>query len=171
MPYSAKSIANAFISLAGRQGTAVSNMKLQKLLYFAHAMYLAMKGEALISERPEAWQYGPVFPSVYHEFKSFGSAPITCFATEANFEGDSFQCLPAALPQEPQVLSFLQSIWNTYGNQTAVSLSALSHAPGGPWERVRHEAPGSMGADIPDAYIKEYYQRALAAQRPQPSMA
>ena len=112
-----------------------------------------------------------MFPSVYHEFKHFGSAPITCFATEANFAGDTFECLPAAPPQAPQVLNFLQSIWNTYGHQTAVGLSALSHVPGGPWDRVRHEAPGSMGADIPDAYIKDYYERALAAQRQQPSMA
>lgn len=163
MPYTAKSIANAFIALARRDRISVSNMKLQKLLYFAHAMYLSATGQPLINESPEAWEYGPVYPSVYHEFKNFGSAPITCMATA--MLPDRFEWGPVPAPVDQATLGFLESVWRAYGHQSAMQLSALSHVPDGPWARVRRERPASMGADIPDHYIQAYYGPALAQAR------
>jgi uncharacterized phage-associated protein len=159
MSYPAKAIANAFIARSMRDGNPVSNMKLQKLLYFAHAMYLATHGKPLICEPPEAWQYGPVFPSIYHEFKNFGSRPIDCFATDLDV--DELEIRPVQPPANPELKAFLDSIWKTYGSQSATQLSALSHIPGGPWKRVREEFPASMSADIPDDYIRDFYSAAL----------
>jgi uncharacterized phage-associated protein len=48
---------------------------------------LAINKEPLIDERVEAWNYGPVIPSLYHEFKNFGSGAITLPATDFHFEG------------------------------------------------------------------------------------
>ncbi|MGZ0189059.1 MAG: Panacea domain-containing protein, partial [Alphaproteobacteria bacterium] len=51
-------------------------MQLQKLLYFCHGWNLEIRGEPLVADSFQAWQYGPVHPSVYREFRYFGSADI-----------------------------------------------------------------------------------------------
>src|SRR5215467_7486621 len=82
MAYPAKAVANEFLYLAKEERRPVTPMQLLKLVYFAHGWYLALTGERLIDERVEAWKYGPVVPSIYHEFKRFGNEPITEYATE-----------------------------------------------------------------------------------------
>src|ERR1700722_8483585 len=77
MPYPATVIANEFIALASKAGSALSPLKLQKLVYFAHGWCLALTGRPLISDRVQAWQYGPVIPSIYHEFKYVGNGSIS----------------------------------------------------------------------------------------------
>ncbi|MDR1104784.1 MAG: DUF4065 domain-containing protein [Treponema sp.] len=51
----------------------VDNLKLQKLLYYSQAVHLTLNDRAPLFPEPiEAWDYGPVVPSVYHEYKSYG---------------------------------------------------------------------------------------------------
>jgi len=54
----------------------LSNMKLQKLLYYAQGHHLAKKHGALFTGEIEAWSHGPVVPSVCRAFKDFGAASI-----------------------------------------------------------------------------------------------
>lgn len=162
MAYPAKSIANAFLVYARNQGDELSNMKLQKLLYFAHAIYLAQHGQPLIGEHPQAWLYGPVYPSVYHNFKDCGSGPIRTWATDFEWQNGVPNFTTVGTPADPAVQNFLQSIWNTYGHQSAISLSALSHVPGGPWDVVRRRTSGGKDAEIPDDLIMQYFSGALA---------
>ena len=54
-------------------------MKLQKVLYFLQAQYLVSYNKKLFDDEIEAWGFGPVVPSVYHEYKIFGSASIPGF--------------------------------------------------------------------------------------------
>jgi uncharacterized phage-associated protein len=56
---------------------AVDNLKLQKLLYYSQAVYLVLHDkEPLFMEDIEAWDYGPVIPPVYHEYKQYGFETI-----------------------------------------------------------------------------------------------
>ncbi|MFQ5632018.1 MAG: Panacea domain-containing protein, partial [bacterium] len=57
--YDSRLIANYFIDFARKDGVAISPMKLQKLVYFAHGYYLAITGQPLIEEEIQAWRYGP----------------------------------------------------------------------------------------------------------------
>src|SRR5277367_2017193 len=77
MPYDSKAVANYFLDRADQSGKKLDPMQLLKLVYFAHGWYLADSGAPLIDEMVEAWRYGPVIPSLYHEFKAFGKNPIT----------------------------------------------------------------------------------------------
>lgn len=54
----------------------VTNLKLQKLLYFSQALFGAVYGRRLFKERIEAWSFGPVVPETYHAFKACGRHPI-----------------------------------------------------------------------------------------------
>lgn len=158
MLYSPKSIANHFLALAKAGGQSVSPMKLQKLVYYAHGWYAGYTGRPLIDEAVEAWPYGPVIPSLYHEFKRFGAAPIVGKATE--FVNSELR--EAAAPSDPELRSFLDKIWASYGQFTGSRLSDMTHAAGGPWDQTWKEASGMRGTDIPFERIAGYFAAAAA---------
>ena len=57
-------------------GENISNLKLQKLLYYAQGSFLAVTDKPLFEDNIVAWCHGPVVESVYHEYKSNGSNGI-----------------------------------------------------------------------------------------------
>ncbi|HUZ03805.1 MAG TPA: type II toxin-antitoxin system antitoxin SocA domain-containing protein, partial [Acidobacteriaceae bacterium] len=59
---SASDIAKYFIASFQKKNKAISNLKLQKLLYYAQAWHLALYGSPLFSDSIEAWVHGPVVP-------------------------------------------------------------------------------------------------------------
>lgn len=76
--YKILDICSYVINYSNKKEYGVSNLKLQKLLYFIQAAFLsrADNSEACFSARIEAWDFGPVVPIAYHEFKHFGSSDI-----------------------------------------------------------------------------------------------
>jgi uncharacterized phage-associated protein len=55
----------------------ITNMKLQKLVYYAQGVYTGIVETPLFKETIEAWTYGPISPDLYHKFKIFENKPIT----------------------------------------------------------------------------------------------
>lgn len=157
MLHSPKSIANFFLDLAKASGESISPMKLQKLVYYAHGWYAGYTGQPLINEAVEAWQYGPVIPSLYHEFKQFGSTGISCKATE--FDGVTLREVPP--PQDPTIQAYLQNVWSSYGRFTGIKLSELTHSADGPWDQTWKESEGMRGVDIPFDRIAEHFKAAV----------
>ncbi|MCL6584270.1 MAG: DUF4065 domain-containing protein [bacterium] len=115
MAYDAKAIANYFLDLAKSKGEKLTLMKLLKLIYFAHGWHLAITGKPLIDEQVEAWQYGPVIPSVYHEFKGFGNQPITRSEIDPQLLKLFDIEVPAIHEDDSFTKSLLNKIWDTYG--------------------------------------------------------
>ena len=73
----AKQVSHIFLYWAYREGDLITNLKLQKLLYYAQGWYIAnFKSKILFDDEIEAWQYGPVVPEVYREFKKYKGRPI-----------------------------------------------------------------------------------------------
>lgn len=155
--YSPKSIANYFIDLAKAKGERISPMKLQKLVYYAIGWYAGYTGRPLVDEPVEAWQYGPVLPSLYHEFKKFGSGQIT---EKATYLDDNLDFVEVPPPDDPNVRKFLDNIWSNYGHFTAIKLSEMTHAAGGPWDSTWSESLGVRGTDIPLERIQQYFRTA-----------
>jgi len=75
MPMSASVVCNNILTRAFQENIPVSPMKLQKLMYFVSCEYVKATGKDLLSENFGVWQYGPVLPSLYDEFKSFTISP------------------------------------------------------------------------------------------------
>ena len=69
-------IAQYFLAQADEDaGDLMSNLKLQKLVYYAQGCALALLDRPLFPEAIEAWAHGPVVPALYHEYKgSVGGA-------------------------------------------------------------------------------------------------
>jgi uncharacterized phage-associated protein len=159
MIYSPKAIANFFLERAASAGESISPMKLQKLVYYAHGWYAGHTGQPLINEAVEAWQYGPVIPSLYHEFKRFGSAPIGAKATE--FDTVNFEFVDVPPPSDESLRRFLTNVWSSYGRYTPIALSEMTHAKDGPWDLTWRSAQGLKGADIPIDRIVEHFRAAI----------
>jgi len=67
--HDARAITNYFLDRAAQRGMAITIMTLLKVLYFAHAWYLAKKNAPLVGQPFEAWRHGPVNRVVYDQFK------------------------------------------------------------------------------------------------------
>lgn len=153
-PFSAKAVANWFLDL----GSPLNPMKIQKLVYFAHGWELGLKGRPLINERVEAWPYGPVVPSLYHEFKVYGSGTITEPASSVEATGSKLRFVIPAIPvADTEARALLAKIWDVYGHRTGPQLSAMTHIPGSPWHTVSTQNPGVRSVDIPDDLIQRWF--------------
>jgi len=116
----------------------LTNLKLQKLLYFAYGLHYALYGKELFSERFEAWQYGPVLRSVYKEFKNFGKDnPIDVnyriFIIE---DGDQFiETIPPINDEEEERSLLYACLY--YGSKTAWQLVDILHdGKNSAWNKV-----------------------------------
>ena len=157
MSYSAKAIANYFLSLAKKK--RLNPLKLQKLIYFAHGWHLAIFDKALVNETVEAWEFGPVIDSIYEEFKEFGKEPINRPAFE--FEEPVGLYPPRIFETNTKTTSLLRKIWNAYGKFTGIQLSNMTHEDETPWKRIydEHEGDLPLHKDISDLEIKNYFSK------------
>lgn len=74
--YDVLDVSRYIINYSNEKDYSISNLKLQKLLYFVQAYFLMMTGEPCFEEKIEAWNFGPVVPKAYQEFKEYGSGEI-----------------------------------------------------------------------------------------------
>lgn len=66
-------VADYFLTLGDPEaGDSISNIRIQKLLYYAQGVHLATTNEPLFDDPIEAWRFAPVVPDVYHRFKTHG---------------------------------------------------------------------------------------------------
>lgn len=88
--YRVLQIANYVIHVSFENSKNITNLHLQKILYYLQANELVHNEEPLFNEAIEKWRLGPVIPEVYHEYKEFGSQPIEEIATEIVFDNETF---------------------------------------------------------------------------------
>lgn len=140
---SALNVANFFIEVSSRENEPdLTNLKLQKILYFAQGICLARFGIPLFEEEVEAWNYGPVVKNVYHSFKHCGAFPITIF--------DSAES--SNIPEETQ--KFLTEIWGEYAKYSASYLVEETHRPGTPWKKYYSEGLNNV---IPQEELQSFF--------------
>jgi uncharacterized phage-associated protein len=122
-------------------GDLISNLKLQKLLYYSQGFFLAVYDEPLFKEPIEAWTHGPVVPSVYREFKKYGSCAIE---PPKDMDFGIFDDRTAAL---------LDEVYAVYGQFSAWKLRNMTHEEP-PWKNYRNSV-------IPHSALKEYFTTQL----------
>lgn len=148
MPYSPITIANYFIKKYSENGN-LTPLKLIKLSYISYGWYLALSenSKKLISEHPEAWDFGPVFPTLYHKLKPYRKSPVK--------EPIDIQTNDIISDEDAK---FLDKIWELYGSKDGIYLSAITHTPGTPWSDTY---PKGYNLEIPDTLIYDHYQKKI----------
>lgn len=152
-----RAIANEILDYADRVGISVSNMALNKIIYFVHCDYLVETGDPLVRAKIEAWQHGPVFREVYHEFKQWHDAPIRSRANKVDPHSGEVCLARATFGYTERI--HLEQLIDRYVRFTAAHLRALSHVEGGPWDLVwRHDGQANPGMQISNEMIREHYK-------------
>lgn len=147
-------VANAFLARAARDCVPVTHLKLQKLVYFLHGWYLATQNEPAIGEQFEAWPYGPVLSSLYHEFKKYGSNSITGYASEIDPATGEYKALMVS-PENKTFYDVFDRVWDRYKNQSALALSSLTHRTGSPWFNARQRGVPYISNQEIQAHFRE----------------
>jgi len=122
----------------------LTNLKLQKLLYFAQLEHLKKTGRPLFEDKIEAWQYGPVVKSVYDWLKGCGAYVIT--------ELDADLSIADELSND--IKAFLDDFWIRYQGRSAWSLVEETHKAGSPWDTIYRRGQGNH-EEIPIQLLKE----------------
>ncbi|WP_290741039.1 Panacea domain-containing protein [Fibrobacter sp. UBA3718] len=142
-------IANRLIKFAeldtANGGELLSNLKLQKLLYYEQGFHLALFNSPLFSDDIEAWMYGPVVPSVYDYYKKFGSNGIV-------LEDD-----PQLIQLTPQEEDLLFQVYERYKSYSAIGLMDLTHGES-PWINA---VPHDRGTVISNESMRTFFLRQL----------
>ena len=136
--HSALDVAKYIISKCLSDRKPISNLQLQKILYYIQKEFLRLKQEAF-NDDFEAWQFGPVIPDVYYNFCGFGAMPIT-----VHYDVDISECdkrIIDPIVERKRVLN----PWDLV-NET--------HKPNGAWAYIYHNGLGDH-AVIPKNIISE----------------
>lgn len=147
---SAMDIADFFIWKSTKEGGVVTNKKLQKLLYYAQAWYLAIQDKPLFNDKIEAWIHGPTVREVYFAYRDCGFNPIK---KEVN---DSI----ADKLKEQKTL--LDNVWSVYGKFDGNYLEELTHNEL-PWQEAREGLELNMASEneISLETMKKFYRAKL----------
>lgn len=158
MAFDPRSIANLMLDEADRSGIRLKNLALQKLLYFAHAIFLIEVKRPLVLGYFEAWKYGPVHPAAYQAFKLAGAEDIT-FRAERVDPATGVRT-EMAVPDDVVVRRHIERIMHSYGRMTTGRLVDISHARGAPWEFIVNKGRTSLafGMRISDSVIMERFK-------------
>ena len=136
-------VADYFLSRCDEDsGDTISNLKLQKLVYYAQGFSLALLGEPLFKNKIEAWMHGPVVPDLYHKYKSYGNSALP---SPDEFDSEKFS--------EDQ-LELLDEVWDVFGQFSAWKLRNMTHDES-PWKSNYHEGVG--GFEISSDDLAEYF--------------
>lgn len=127
----------------------VSNLKLQKLLYYAQGIYLSLNNELLFDEPIEAWKHGPVVPSVYQEYKSFRGNDINI-----DFD-DEAEDIINRIGNDQKAYESLVLTYDNFAIYTAWQLRNMTHSDGSPWSMAFN--PCEEHNIIEPQVIKEYF--------------
>jgi uncharacterized phage-associated protein len=146
-------VADYFISLSNESQDLITNLKLQKLVYYSQAWYLAMHNKELIAEDFQAWVHGPVIPALYGEYKHFTWKPVVRNdLAEGSHAKIKSQLGEAGL--------FLEDIAKEYGSMSAYELELLTHSED-PWRIARKDLPFDVPSTeiITKDSIRTYYSK------------
>ena len=138
-------ISDYLLAECRERGEVLTHLKLQKLLYYSQAWFLAIHDVELFEEDFKAWVHGPVLVSQYHRFKQYGWKPL-----EVDIERPNLN---------EREVSHLDEVVDIFGTETAVSLELMTHRER-PWLDARGDAlphePSS--AVISKISMKDYYR-------------
>lgn len=128
----------------------ITNMKLQKLVYYAHAQFLVnTNGQPLIDEVIEAWIYGPVIRPLYEEF------------AKHSYKNIEKSCLGDASRLSDVEKLAISKVIDMYGKMSASDLSDKTHCED-PWQDAYKSGDWSENIITNDSLLQYYKNHLLS---------
>lgn len=131
-------VARYFIVRAYEDGieAEMTNMKVQKLLYYAQSLHLALYNEPLFDDEMQAWRYGPVCPPAYRFYSEFEANQLPIPSTDF------------LLQIADGTKKLLEEVWENFGGYHAYLLSDMTHVEF-PWKKARKGLPSDARSTEP----------------------
>ncbi|MFJ5487649.1 Panacea domain-containing protein [Hansschlegelia beijingensis] len=151
-------IAKWFINRVDREsGEAITHLKLQKMVYFAQAYYLANFNKALFSEDIQAWAHGPVVPSLFEAYKNCSWNAIGPVA-------------PAKI-KDKDVLAYLEAAYEKFSKFGAKQLEKMTHDHA-PWRDARGDLPPEARCSriIDKIAMRDFYAQKIEKSWPKKTL-
>ena len=152
-PYDARVVANFILHYHHLRAEALTQLRLYKLLYFAHGWHLVERGRPLVWNSFEAWEMGPVIKVVRDNFAPYKEKSIDRFCSMFDFRKGEEVELPHRLREEEE--KFVSGVIEAYRKYSAIELSLITHASGSSWDAIwKARTPiGRFGLRIRDDEI------------------
>lgn len=145
--YDVLDVCRYIVHYCNEHGIALSNLKLQKLLYFIQAYFLCTTGSACFKENIEAWGLGPVVPKAYHEYKQYGSGEIPYVFPDPLYNRENIYEIDKKR---------INKVLDRMAKYSAMYLVQITHCAG-PWKDVY--VPNKKNIVIDNAAIKAYFSQ------------
>lgn len=156
--FDARIIANEILVRAWEEDLQVTQIDVQKILYFLHGHHLIEHGSPLIKSEFEAWEYGPVQRIIYDEFKRYGDQPINAFAQKF----DPIKRIKTDFPRltDNAAVSTIERHLYKYLEIPSFTLVEITHRSGTPWSKTIESAAShaNVGMRIKDELILAHFE-------------
>lgn len=145
-------IADYFIAKAKESGALITNLKLQKMVYYAQAWHITIFDEKLFDKDFQAWVHGPVLPELYDDYKQFSWKPIE----REDLDVDDLKDIENKLGE--QKTEFMEELMDEYFGMNAYELERLTHEEE-PWKKARSglDPDEKSTNEIKTEWMEEYY--------------
>jgi uncharacterized phage-associated protein len=163
--YEARKICNFLIAHAHAHSLELTNLRINKLLYFIHGWGLTSRPDGLVRNHFLAWKLGPVVRPVFDTFKVYGEGKITEPARYLDYV--SGQNMPVAYDDiAPADAEIVLRVFASYDRFTTGQLVDLSHEPGGPWDIVYSAwaKDNRLNLRIPNDLIRAHFLQEAGGQ-------
>ena len=129
-------------------GRDLNFVRIHKLVYFAYGLYFNRKPEPLVEEQLEAWQWGPIFPSLYYSLIGRNIAEVMGAAPSI---------------EDAEVRHFIESLERALRGIPTLTLSTLAHEDGSPWHQAVTAKTGSKDTSV--GYLQNHLPPGVAIER------
>jgi uncharacterized phage-associated protein len=153
MPFNVRHATNSLLQRGFKEARQdMSPMKVQKLLFYLNGWHLAVHGKPALDTPFEAWDYGPVVPTIYRDLREYGRGNVTSYLKDIDWEGTGSKAYVVSADCK-DFHDILDLTWEKYIGFNALQLSAMTHQPGSPWDQAR-----KLGLEaIPDDVTRDYF--------------
>ena len=157
MAYNVLDVCRYVINYSNDKDYGISNLKLQKILYFIQAYFLISANKKCFEEKIEAWDFGPVVPEAYREYKQFGSGDIPTVTSIVDFNEDNiwdstvWQYKDDIITPADKLL--IKAVVDRFSAHSATDLVYITHHQA-PWRDAYQRGRNN---EITIKAIKEYF--------------
>lgn len=140
-----------------QRGTPITPLKLQKILYYCQAWFLAVLDNPIFNDEAEAWTMGPVYREIYDKYKTDYLRFEKIKSDIADIDNE-FERMNKTLDFNEDQKDLLDEILVKYGSFTDDQLILRTHNED-PWRKTREKCPpfAPCSEQIPHSLMKEYY--------------
>lgn len=155
--YRSTDVAFYIIALANDRKISINMTKVQKLLYIVYGAYLRIYGVRLLNEHPQAWPYGPVFPTTRNKLLKHEFSLISKDNTIGEEEREK-------IITDEKLNKVIDFVFRHFGDWNAGQLSEWSHSDGSPWHQTINRDGFKWGDVIPDNAIMDYFNSIISVK-------